>query len=320
MVNKLVAAGSGDKLTNSATIMVQATRLIVMKRTTFTSLLFILISVMLAAALAMASSDNGARLNNVPVIAMCAALAFLLNWLAFIPAYKAQTEHYYDLTGTATYLLVISVAVLLSPKSDSRAMLVAIMVVLWALRLGSFLFTRVKRSGGDDRFEKIKPNALRFLSVWTIQALWVMLTAACALVIITTENRQPIGLIGAIGIVMWLVGMGIEIVADQQKSSFRKHQANARRFISTGLWAWSRHPNYFGEILLWAGVAVMAMPILQGWQWFALSSPLFVFVLIRYLSGVVGLEKKAEQYWGSEPGYQQYCANTPLLLPRPPRQ
>ena len=289
-----------------------------MKRTKVTSVVFILIATLMAVAVAIATGDGGATLGNIPVVLVCAALAFLLNWLAFIPAYIAQTEHYYDLTGTLTYLMVISVALLLSPGLDNRAVLVSIMVALWGLRLGSFLFSRVKRSGGDDRFDEIKPNALRFLSFWTIQALWVMLTAACALVIITTEHRQPVELVGAIGVVLWVIGMGFEIVADQQKASFRKNPDNAKQFISTGLWAWSRHPNYFGEILLWTGIAVMAIPILQGWQWLALISPFFVYTLIRYLSGVVGLEQKAEKYWGDNPDYQQYRDNTPILFPWPP--
>ena len=281
-------------------------------------LIRIVVAILLAGFVAHATGVGGAMLDHLPVTVVCAIVAFLINWLMFIPAYRAQTEHYYDLTGSFTYLAAISTAVVLSSELDSRAIIVAAMVTLWALRLGSFLFTRVKRTGKDDRFDNIKINFLRFFSAWTLQALWVVLTAACALVIITTEHKQAMGLIGDIGVVMWIVGMGFEIVADQQKTSFKKNPANSGRYISTGLWSWSRHPNYFGEMLLWSGIAVIAIPILQGWQWVAIISPFFVYCLIRYLSGINMLQEKSDRLWGEEPEYQHYKANTPLLFPMPP--
>lgn len=278
----------------------------------------IVFAIVLAGFVAHATGVGGAVLDHLPVTVVCAIIAFLLNWLMFVPAYLAQTEHYYDLTGSFTYLAVIATAVVLSGDLDSRAVIVAAMVVLWAVRLGSFLFTRVKRAGKDDRFDDIKMNTLRFFSAWTLQALWVTLTAACALVIITTEHKQAMDVIGNIGILLWIVGMGFEIVADQQKTAFKKNPDNSGRYISSGLWSWSRHPNYFGEIVLWTGIAVIAVPILHGWQWVAIISPLFVYCLIRYLSGINMLEQKAEKVWGDEPEYQRYKANTPLLFPKPP--
>jgi steroid 5-alpha reductase family enzyme len=290
-----------------------------MGESTGQSLLGIVGAVVLGALVALAGSDGGAEFGGVPVFALCAALAFLINWLVFIPSNSARTEKYYDLTGSFTYVTVTLLAVILSSDLDARAVIVALMVVVWALRLGTFLYRRIRREGRDGRFDEIKVNPIRFFMAWTIQGLWVLLTAASALAIITTMERQDLEWIAYAGIVVWVVGFTLEVTADLQKSSFRRKPANEGRFISTGLWAWSRHPNYFGEITLWTGVAIMALPVLSGWQWIVLVSPVFVTLLLTRLSGIPMLEARADKRWGEEAEYQQYKTSTPVLVPRPPR-
>jgi len=275
-------------------------------------------SVILAAIVALAVGDGGTQVGSISVFALCAIVAFAINWLAFIPANIAKTEHYYDLTGSITYLAVITIAVLFSVDLDLRSALVAVMVVLWALRLGTFLFKRIQRDGKDDRFDVIKTSPIRFFLTWTLQGLWVILTAACALAIITNGNREPMAFWGWLGVAIWLFGFVVEVIADQQKSNFKKESVNNGKFISTGLWSWSRHPNYFGEMVLWLGMAVIAVPVLIGWQWLSLISPIFVFALINYVSGVNKLEAKAEEKWGDDVAYQQYKAKTSKLIMRPP--
>ena len=290
-----------------------------MDETTRRSLVGISGAVVVGALVALAGSDGGSGVGGVPVFALCAAVAFLINWLAFIPSNAARTEKFYDLTGSVTYITITVLAVALSENLDLRAVIVASMVIVWALRLGSFLFLRIRRAGSDSRFDQIKTSPLRFFAVWTIQGLWVLLTAAAALAIITTSVRRDLGWLGYSGIVVWLVGFTIEVVADRQKSLFKRDPGNEGRFIATGLWAWSRHPNYFGEITLWTGVALMAIPVLAGWQWVVLISPLFVTLLLTRVSGIPMLEAKADERWGDESEYRQYKASTPVLIPRPPR-
>ena len=193
------------------------------------------------------------------------------------------------------------------------------MVGVWAARLGTFLFRRVRRDGRDGRFDQIKTNPLRFFMTWSLQGLWVLLTAACALAIITASERESIGWVGVVGIAIWAVGFAIEVVADQQKSAFRRDAANEGRFISSGLWAWSRHPNYFGEIMLWIGMAVLAVPVLADWRWVMLISPAFVIVLLTKISGIPLLEARAEKRWGDDADFRAYQERTPVLVPRPPR-
>jgi len=276
------------------------------------------IAVVIGALISWAGSDGGDRFGMIPVFAVCGALAFVINWLAFIPSALAQTERYYDLVGGATYVTVTAVAVFLSGELDLRATLVAAMVMVWSLRLASFLFLRILNSGHDSRFDNIKNRPLRFLMAWTIQGLWVLLTAAAALAVITGGAREPLGAVGIVGIAVWSIGMLIEIVADRQKSNFKSDPDNKGKFINVGLWAWSRHPNYFGEIVLWTGMAIVAVPVLQGWQWATLISPVFVTFLLTRVSGIPLLEEKADTRWGGEADYEEYKRNTPVLILKPP--
>lgn len=278
----------------------------------------IAIAIAIGAIISFAGSDGGDHIDAIPVFALCGALAFAINWLAFIPAALSQTEHYYDLVGGITYISVTATAVLLSSELDLRATLVAAMVLFWSLRLATFLFRRISRSGGDDRFDDIKNRPLRFFMAWTIQGLWVLLTAAAALAIITGGEREPLGAVGIVGIVVWSIGILIEIIADGQKSKFRNSPGNKDKFINVGLWAWSRHPNYFGEIVLWTGIAIIAVPILHGWQWATLISPVFVAFLLIKVSGIPLLETKADERWGDQDDYESYKRRTPVLIPKPP--
>jgi steroid 5-alpha reductase family enzyme len=278
------------------------------------------IVVLLAALIALAGSQGGSTVGGFPVFALCVILAFVVQWAAFVPAYILQTERFFDLTGSLTFVAVAVVGVLLSAEADARSYLLLAMVVIWAARLGSYLFLRIRATGADKRFDAIKPSFPRFLNAWTLQGLWVTLTLSAALAAITTTERVGIGTVTAIGLVVWVVGIGLEATADAQKNRFRADPANKGRFICTGLWSWSRHPNYFGEILLWVGVAIVALPVLRGWQWATLISPLFVALLLLRVSGVPLLEKAAEEKWGGQLDYQAYKYRTSLLVPRPPRK
>ena len=209
-------------------------------------------------------------------------------------------------------------AVAVAGELDLRAILVAAMVMVWALRLSTFLFLRISKAGKDSRFDQIKQRPVRFLMAWTLQGLWVLLTAAAALAVITGGEREPLGAVGIAGIAVWAAGMLIEIVADRQKSAFRADPNNEGRFINVGLWAWSRHPNYFGEIVLWTGMAIVAIPVLQGWQWATLISPVFVAFLLIKVSGIPLLEAKADKVWGGDEDYEAYKRSTPVLILKPP--
>lgn len=280
------------------------------------SLTAVPVVVLLAAALAAAGSQGGATVGGVSVFAVAVAVAFVIQWLVLVPSYLARTERFFDLTGSVTYIAVTLGVLLLTRGWDARRVLLAVLVLVWAVRLGTFLFGRVSRSGADDRFDEIKGSFPRFLAVWTIQGLWVSVTAAAAWIAISASRQVDIDVFAVVGFLLWAAGFAVEVIADRQKSRFRADPTHRGRFISTGLWSRSRHPNYFGEILLWIGVAVIALPVLQGWQWVGMVSPVFVAVLITRVSGVPLLEAKADAKWGGQPDYEEYKRTTPVLVPR----
>ena len=279
----------------------------------FTSLI---VSTFLGGLVGWAGSQYGQSINDIPIFFICAAFAFGINWLAFIPAYILQTENFFDLMGSITFISTTILAIYLSENFDSRSMILAGLVIIWAIRLGTFLFTRIHAVGKDVRFDTIKPDFFRFLNVWTLQGIWVTFTASSALIAITTTKRVEMDTFAIVGLIIWVVGFLFEVISDYQKTQFRKNPDNNGKFIKEGLWARSRHPNYFGEIVLWIGVTIIAIPVLQGWQWIAFISPIFVTLLLTRISGVPMLEAKAEKKWGGQEDYEAYKNQTPVLIPK----
>lgn len=289
-----------------------------MDKAALRSIIAIVIILIVAVGVAYAGSQGGAEVAGIPVFAICVALAFIIQWIAFIPAYILQTEKFFDLTGSITFISVVTCAALLTPVVDSRSLLLLAMVIIWAARLGYFLFTRIRAAGEDRRFRDLKTSFARFLLTWTIQGLWVTLSLAAALAAITSLTRLNLGVFALVGFLIWLLGFMLEVIADRQKSTFRQAPENEGKFVNVGLWSWSRHPNYFGEITLWIGVAVVAFPVLSGWQYLTLISPLFIILLLTRISGIPMLETRADEKWGGQDDYEAYKANTSVLIPKPP--
>jgi len=193
------------------------------------------------------------------------------------------------------------------------------LIVIWAMRLGTFLFMRVKIDGKDKRFTVMKTEFVWYLMTWTIGGLWVFITMAAGLAAITSNETTALSWPAFIGICLWIFGFMIEIISDKQKRDFKKDTNKRHAFITTGLWAWSRHPNYFGEIVLWIGVTLIALPVLSGWQLATLLSPVFVYVLLTRISGIPLLENRAQKKWGSDPDYIAYLERTPKLILKKPK-
>jgi steroid 5-alpha reductase family enzyme len=236
----------------------------------------------------------------------------------FVPAFIFQTEKFYDLTGSATYIFIVSYVSFQSYSSinvNIGSALLASFIILWATRLGSFLFTRIQKSGEDKRFKSIKPSLTRFFMAWTLQGMWVCLCSMCALTAIASQNGVLQNGFFYGGLLVFGLGFSVEIIADWQKSNFRKNPENKESFITSGLWKYARHPNYFGEILLWTGISIMSFSSLSNWQYVTLISPLFTYLLLVYISGVRILEASGMEKWGHLESYQHYIRSTPSLVP-----
>ena len=280
----------------------------------------VLIVFIVGSLIAIAGSYKGGQYHGYPILFICMVISFVLHWVAFVPSYLARTEKFYDIIGTVAYLSVLTTAsylTILSSNNDLqiRSIIAIALITVWALRLGLFLFIRVLKVGEDRRFREVKQNFSKFLVWWSVSALWVFLTTANALTMIINNVSSSDDLYLYLGLLLWLVGFSFEAIADEQKRRFRIDINNKDSFIHTGLWSISRHPNYFGEILLWIGMAVIALPTLEGWQYVTLISPFFIYILLTRVSGVNLLEERADQKWGGNEEYEMYKKNTPVLIP-----
>ena len=243
-------------------------------------------------------------------------VAVLLQLIFFIPSFLLKTEKYYDLVGSLTYITTVSLAYFSVETKTIIDSIIYFYVMVWALRLGIYLFRRVRNDGKDVRFEKAKRHFFWFLQYWMGQALWVSLTACAAIIAILSPEEDSLPVLAMVGMALWLSGFTIESISDYQKRVFRKENNPSEAFIHTGLWARSRHPNYFGEIMLWTGIAVIALNTLTGIEYITLVSPFFVYVLLTRMSGVNLLERIADERYGHLEEYQRYKSNTPVLVPK----
>ena len=295
-----------------------------MAKTILQPLIFLAISVItffICYLLAVTVSSGTIESDGLSLIMVAMAISFAIHWILFVPSYIFQTEKFYDLTGSLTYITVLSLVVFIKKTTvhevlDLRSLLIYGCIMIWTVRLGSFLFWRVLKDGHDKRFKNILPSFSQLFMTWTLSAAWVFIQSLSALVALTVITTLEMGIVGWLGFALWIFGFGFEVLADHQKTKFKADPANEGKFITGGLWDVSRHPNYFGEIVLWLGISVMAVPVMSGLQYVSLISPVFGFLLIYYVSGVRMLEDRSNKKWGNNPEYQEYKRNTPVFFPK----
>eukprot|EP01118_Nematostelium_gracile_P007782 TRINITY_DN254_c0_g1_i1.p1 TRINITY_DN254_c0_g1~~TRINITY_DN254_c0_g1_i1.p1 ORF type:complete len:272 (-),score=53.10 TRINITY_DN254_c0_g1_i1:50-808(-) len=244
---------------------------------------------------------------------------FGIQWTGFTAAAILQTEKFYDFLGTGSYM---ALGYYSYSKSAGflRQKIVTGMMCTWSFRLWTFLTRRIIRDQEDKRFANIRGKPIRFFIAWTVQAIWVFLTASPVFIVNSNnDNNVPLNWSDYIGWVLWAAGLAIEAIADQQKFDFRSDKNNKDKFINTGLWKYSRHPNYFGEILLWTGTYLSSRSVFQGWQNLGIISPLFITFLLTRVSGIPLVEKANDKKWNGNPKYEEYKRRTSILIPMPPK-
>lgn len=244
-------------------------------------------------------------------------LSLLLNVGLFLVAYRLQSDKLTDASYAVTFVALGLAAYIVSPQSPYHFLLLG-MVCVWAVRIGGFLLYRVIRRGKDGRFDGIRENFLQFGKFWVAQGLsvWILMIASVLAMQHDSELSWPVWL----GVAVWAVGLVIEAVADTQKYLFTSNPNNRGKWIDEGVWHYSRHPNYFGEILVWLGVYIVAAQSLDAMQaLLVVVSPLFITILLLFVSGVPILEKSADKKWGHSPAYRRYKRQTSIIVPLPRR-
>ena len=278
-------------------------------------IIIILTSIFISFLVALAGSYNGFYINETPIIFHCFLITYAIQLIVFIPSYICTTEKFFDLTGMITYLTIMIYIVYVRGFEgfNYTGLILITLISIWALRLGLFLFFRIHKDGNDRRFNELKIDFFKFLRVWVLQGLWVFLTASCAITVLCSNIIIDNILFMITGILFWVLGFLLEVIADIQKRKFKKDKKEG--FITSGLLSYSRHPNYLGEILLWFGIAIICLPNLQGSQYISLISPIFVYLLLTRISGINLLEQYADKKWGKLDSYHGYKQRTPILFP-----
>jgi steroid 5-alpha reductase family enzyme len=251
-------------------------------------------------------------------ILLSLVVAFAVNGAFFAVAAARRTDVVTDLSYSLTFAL-LAVVLLFTGAREPVQLVASLLVVVWAVRLGAYLFRRILRMKIDHRFDEMRDRPLRFARFWLLQAITVAVVMLPVSYLLGRDHPPGFGAWAIAGTCVWLVGLVIEAVADGQKSAFRAKGENRGRFVAIGLWRYSRHPNYFGEMLVWWGLFVYAVPVLHGAAFAVVIGPVFITLLLLFVSGIPLLERSADEKYGSDAAYRDYKRRTSILIPLPPR-
>jgi steroid 5-alpha reductase family enzyme len=243
------------------------------------------------------------------------AVSLAVQALFFAVAAALKTDKVTDLSYGLTFVILALALLFTSGDAGGPALVLALMVVLWGVRLAGYLVYRIMRIGRDARFDGIRERFWAFARFWLLQgvAVWVIMLP----VTLWFSRPGPWDWLMAPGAGAWLAGLVIETTADFQKFREKSRPGGSNRWVASGLWRYSRHPNYFGELLCWWGVFLFAAGNLEGWSWLAVAGPISITALLLFVTGIPTLEASALRKWGSDPAYAEYRRRTRLLVPLP---
>jgi steroid 5-alpha reductase family enzyme len=245
---------------------------------------------------------------------------FGIQLCCFAFAMTLHTDKLTDISYGMTFVVLVLFFLFTRRPVTWPKAAAAVMIAVWGLRLAIYLFIRIIRIGRDTRFDDKRDSFKNFGFFWLLQAVsvWIILLPVTFLFGSTGAGRSTV--VPAAGIVVWVLGFAIESAADQQKFRFKSNSENSGRWIRHGLWKYSRHPNYFGEILCWWGVFLLALPYFRGIAWAGILGPVHITVLLLFVSGIPLLEKQSDDKYGDKDGYGEYKRKTSILVPLPPKK
>lgn len=244
--------------------------------------------------------------------------SIIINALFFCYAAIKKTDIVTDLSYSLSFALIALFTIFLSFPNGIISIIPLILSIIWAMRLGAYLFTRIIKQKVDHRFDGMREKPLIFARFWILQALTVPIIMTPSLFFASQSNTLNYNPLYFLGSFLWLLGFVIEVISDAQKSAFKK--TNPNDFITRGLWKYSRHPNYFGEALLWWGLFIFALPVISGFACFTIIGPIFITLLLLFVSGIPLLEKSADKRYGKDQNYIRYKKATSIFIPLPPKK
>ena len=254
-------------------------------------------------------------INEIPIVFLFTSSILILNSTFFLHSYIYRTDIFFDLVGSLSFLSIGVISLLLIPNIDANQILVFFLLLFWSLRLGPFLFIRRLGANNDERLEEFFKSPLSLYFLWSMNSLWVFFTSLSMIIIFSSPNENEFGLIQWLGLIVWVTGYVIEVISDSQKTKFNKF--NKGKFINIGLWKYIRHPNYLGEIIIWVGIFIISLNYIHSLTSFlSILSPIFVFLLLRFITGVPQLEARGKEKWGHLDEYNSYKEKTGLLFPK----
>ena len=241
-------------------------------------------------------------------------LAVALNLAVFLVAFYLRSDKLTDFTYGMSF---VAIALYAGQGffNNPHITLISFLIGLWALRLSVYLVIRIRKINRDKRFDNIRDNFLKFGRFWLLQGIsaWVIMIPA---IFALSLPDRPFSLLTYLGLAIWIIGFYFEAVGDYQKYIFINNPKNKGKWIGSGLWALTRHPNYFGEISMWIGLYIISFPLLTTFQTvIALVSPLWITILLVFLTGIPILEKGSDKKWGRQKDYKEYKKHTPILIP-----
>ena len=253
------------------------------------------------------------------MLASAIAIAILMfaTWILSVAVKNASIV---DIVWGSGFVVVAWVSYAVADGDDARRLVIALLVSIWGVRLAGYLAKRNIGHGEDYRYRAMRKHwGARFpmvslVTVFLLQGV-LMWIVSIGVQLGQVPETPAFGPIGTMGILVWIVGLAFEAVGDLQLARFKADPANAGTVMDKGLWSLTRHPNYFGDSLVWWGIAIVAAESGLG-AWGFLGAALMTFLLVR-VSGVALLEKSLSK---RKEGYAEYVARTSAFLPRPPKR
>ncbi|MBS4201138.1 DUF1295 domain-containing protein [Bacillus sp. FJAT-49732] len=257
-------------------------------------------------------------MENVYIGTLISLLIFFS--LVFVIAQVKKNNSLVDIAWGLGYVIAALYSYIVSEFKTDRATLITILVILWGVRLAYYLFQRNWNMPEDYRYVNMRKRwgtrfvyVKMFLNVYILQLVLLFIIAQP--ILITSQSAsEGLGVLDYIGLGLWIIGYFFEVVGDHQLKKFKSKPENKGKLMTSGLWKYTRHPNYFGEATLWWGIFLISFSSPNGWA--GIFSPIIITLLLSFVSGVPLLEKRFKDH----PDFEAYSHRTSKFIPLPPKQ